>query len=249
MTKTRLQKDLNAISQHYVEGNEFDTILTPYELMVIKQCLAGNNFLELGCSIGNSTIRLAKFAASIDVVEGSNENIELAKKKIKKIGKQNPVKIVFHNQLWEEFSFENPYSDIMWIRGIEHVKNPGNILKKMADSLKKTAGRLHLVTVNALSLNRRIGVFMGLLGDPHELSDRDIKFGHFKIYDKAQLINLLEQNGYRILRCEGIMLKPLPNSKMYELYKENPKLIDALGLMGKELPDYCTEVYICASPN
>ncbi|EKD90288.1 MAG: hypothetical protein ACD_31C00036G0001 [uncultured bacterium] len=249
MKSLNLQQTLDKINLHYVEGNEFDAILTPYEINLIKDYFSGKKFLEMGCSIGNSTIQLLKFTKSIDIVEGSGKNITSAKRKVAQIAKNDLAKLTFYKMLWEEFPFDKDYSDVFWIRGIEHVKNPQKILKKILISLKKTKGRLHLVTVNAFSLNRRIGVLMGMLKDVHELSDRDLKFGHFKVYDKKQLEIMLKKCGYKILQSTGIMLKPLPNNKMYELYKENPKIIHAFNAIGKELPDYCTEVYICAAPN
>lgn len=249
MRNSNLKKTLDKITLHYAEGNEFDTLLTPYEIHLIKKYFFGENFLEMGCSVGDSTAELIKFAKSIDIIEGSKKNIDLAKRKVIKATKKGLGGIAFYHMLWEEFPFDKTYSDIFWIRGIEHVNNPQKILEKIAKALKRTKGHLHLVTVNALSLNRRLGALMGLLKDPHQLSDRDIRFGHVKIYDREQLENLLKRCSFKLVESTGIMLKPLPNNKMYELYKENPKLIPAFNIIGKELPDYCTELYVCATPN
>lgn len=239
---------LDKISHHYKEGNEFDSILTPFEMKTIKNYLAGDKFLELGCSIGDSTSELIKLAKSVDVIEGSDENIKIAEQKISKLNKKR-VKVRFYNQFWEDADFSKDYSDIIWIRGIEHIKNPKLLLKKIAYALKKSGGRLHLVTVNAYSLNRRIGVYMNLLKEPHQLSERDKRFGHYKIYDRSQLSETLKGAGFKIINWQGIMLKPLPNDKMYKLYRENPKLIEAFYDISDELPDYCTEIYMCAIPS
>lgn len=239
-------KTLNKISPYYGKGEEFDSVLTVLEVDSIKNYLTGKDFLELGCSVANSSIELLKYAHSLDIVEASDEIIKIAKKNIFQL--KNKSRINFHKSLWEDFKFQEKYSDIMWVRGIEHVKNPLPILKKIARSLKKSHGRLHLVTVNALSLNRRIGVYMGLLSNAYELSDRDRKFGHYVIYDRVKLLTILKKAGFKIINCQGIMLKPLPNKKMYQFYKESPNLIKAFYDIGHELPDYCTEVYICAEP-
>ncbi len=235
-------RNLDEISEFYNE-NDFDYILLYYALKIFENLRFGDEFLEMGCSIGLSTKYLLNYAKSIDVVEGSVRNIEKAKKRIG----DNP-KAKFYHALWEDFKYpKQKYSDIIWFRGIEHVENPLPILINIKKALKLN-GRIHITFPNALSLHRRLGVYMGIIKSPWEFSERDIKLGHYDIYDRFEVINLLREAGYKILDFQGIILKPLPNDKMMELYKENPKLIEALFEIGKELPDYCAEIYICATP-
>ena len=131
------------------------------------------------------------------------------------------------------------------IRKLEAAEE--EVLKKIKGSLIPE-GRLHITFPNALSLHRRLGTLIGIIKTPWSFSERDVALGHFKIYDRFQLFSLLKDSGYKIINWEGIILKPFPNSKMMEFYKENPKFIEALFKIGKELPDYCAEIYICAIP-
>jgi len=236
------KKYLDEIASFYTE-EDFDSVLLYYGLKIFEKQRRGDTFLELGCSLGISTTFLLSYALSLDVVEGSIKNIEKAKTRV-----GNNDKVRFYHSLWEDFNYpKNKYSDIIWFRGMEHISNPEVVLKKIRSSLI-SGGRLHITVPNALSLHRRLGSLMGLLRDPWSLSERDKALGHFKVYDRFKLISLLKENGYQIIHWEGIILKPLPNSKMLELYKENPKLIEALFEIGKELPDYCAEIYVCAIP-
>ncbi|RKX60966.1 MAG: hypothetical protein DRP29_01680 [Thermodesulfobacteriota bacterium] len=236
------KKYLDKIANFYTE-EDFDYILLYYGLKIFERQRKGNIFLELGCSLGISTFFLLDYASKLDVVEGSEVNIKRAKARI---GNTNKVK--FYHSLWQDFTYpHHKYSDIIWFRGIEHVPDPKEVLKKIKGSLIPE-GRLHITFPNALSLHRRLGTLMGIIKTPWSFSERDVALGHFKIYDRFQLFSLLKDSGYKIINWEGIILKPFPNSKMMELYKENPKLIDALFKIGKELPDYCAEIYICAIP-
>ncbi len=233
---------LDKIADFYTE-EDFDYILLYYGLKVFEENISGEHFLELGCSLGISTSFLLNYAVSLDVVEGSELNIKKAKKRI-----GNANRVNFYHSLWEDFNYPlNKYSDIIWFRGLEHVNVPEKVLRKITPSLASD-GRLHIIVPNALSLHRRIGNIMGILKSPWDLSERDKALGHFKVYDRFQLFALLTENGYKIIKWQGILLKPLPNHKMLELYKENPKLIEALFEIGKELPDYCAEIYVCAIP-
>lgn len=237
-----MKKYLDKISNFYTE-EDFDYILIYYGLKIFEKYRKGNHFLELGCSLGISTSHLLNYASSLDVVEGSELNIIKTKNRIVKHNRVN-----FYHSLWEDFNYPiNKYSDVIWFRGLEHVNNPEKILRKIISSLIDD-GRLHIIIPNALSLHRRLGTIMGILKNNWELSERDKSLGHFKVYDKNQLLDLLSKEGYKINIWQGILLKPLPNHKMLELYKDNPQLIDALFEIGKELPDYCAEIYVCATP-
>ena len=235
-------KHLDQIAEFYNE-NDFDYILLYYALKIFESVKYGSEFLEMGCSIGLSTKYLLRYAKSMDVVEGSTKNIERTRRRINR-----DRRVKFYNALWEDFEYpEYKYSDIIWFRGIEHIKDPLPVLINIKKALK-LGGRIHITFPNALSLHRRLGVYMGIIKSPWEFSERDIKLGHYDIYDRFKVASLLKDAGYKILSFHGIILKPLPNNKMMELYKENPKLIEALFEIGKELPDYCAEIYICATP-
>ena len=230
---------LDNIAAIYKIEEDFDSVLLNYNLKVISFYFKGKIFLELGTS-GLSTKLLLPYASCIDVVEASKVNIEKAKQMV-----DNNC-ITFYLSLWEKFNYPvQKYTDIIWFGGMEHIEAPEKILQRLRTALVKK-GRLHIVVPNALSLHRRLGTYMKLIKEPHELSERDKKFGHVKVYDRFQVTQLLIEVGYHVFAWEGIFLKPLPNAKMLLLYKENPKLIDALYKIGKELPDYCAEIYICA---
>jgi hypothetical protein len=49
--------------------------------------------------------------------------------------------------------------------------------------------------------------------------------------------------GLQVVRRQGIFLKILSNAQMEKL---DTKLIEALFVVGRELPDFCSNIYICA---
>jgi len=234
-------EDLDKIADFYNE-EDFDNILLYYSFNFFENLRKGDIFLELGCSIGISTKFLLKYASAITVVEGSLKNIEKTRKRI-----GYDSRVSFYNTLWEDFEYpENKYTDIVWFRGIEHVKDPSKILIKLKKSLKKE-GRLHITFPNSLSLHRKLGFYMGIVDSPYSFSDRDIALGHYHVYDRYKVMSILNKCGFYIIDFRGIMIKFFPNSKMLELIKEDQRYIKALFELGKEYPDLCAEIYICAT--
>lgn len=235
--------NLEEIASQYNVATDFDAILVGYDFEVAKEYFSGRTFLELGCATGESVLKLLPYAEAIDVVEGAEKNIETTKAKV---GEAPSAKVQYFHSLWQDYTFpENYYSDVIWFHGIEHIEDPESLLKKIFTSLQPN-GRLHVVTPNAFSLHRRVGVAMGLLQDVHELNERDRMVGHVVVFDREQVLSVLDRSGFVSLAQSGIMIKPLPNAKMKELSEQNPALIHAYFTLGKELVDLAAETYICA---
>ena len=55
---------------------------------------------------------------------------------------------------------------------------------------------------------------MGLIDSLDELSSRDHKVGHQRVYDFDSLENDLNKSGFEVKLKKGFFLKPLPNSMM-----------------------------------
>jgi 2-polyprenyl-3-methyl-5-hydroxy-6-metoxy-1,4-benzoquinol methylase len=144
--------------------------------------------------------------------------------------------------LFEEFEPPRRFHGIVMARALEHLEEPVALLTKMRNWLEP-GGRLHVVVPNATSLHRRVGVAMGLLDRPDALSERDVKYGHRRVYDAKLLREHLTLAGWTVERLTGIFLKPLSNAQMAAFA---PDLLEAFFEVGHELPDYCAELYVIA---
>ena len=89
---------------------------------------------------------------------------------------------------------------------LEHIENDLEILKKIADSLN--AGGILVVYVPAMSL-----IF----------SELDEMVGHYRRYDKSELITKIQSAGFNVTKCEfvdslgffiGLILRFLSRGKM-----------------------------------
>lgn len=221
-------------------AHDFDYWFVRLNMEIVGNFIQGRRILELGCFAGLSTLLLLDHCEDMTVVDLSEENISLTRQRLKDAGRE--ANLICDR--WENFKPTGQFSDIMMWRGLEHVVDPVTLLKQIRGWLEPR-GRLHIVVPNALSLHRRIGVQMGMLSDVHDLNERDHAAGHQRVYDRSLLTRHLNEAGYDVAHWEGIFLKPLSNDQM-KAWGE--PLIRALYAVGREIPDYCAELYICAQP-
>ncbi len=217
---------------------DFDYWLLNFDFEVLIKFLKGKKVIELGCSRGLITQKLASVSETVIVVEGSEKNLNYAKERTKQY-----LHVDFYHSLWQEFEYRgSDVSDVVFFMGLEYLdKEIGlRVLNKIKSWLEPT-GRLHIVVPNALSLHRKIAYCMGLIKDVHELSERDKMYGQKKeVYDREILFSELKGCGYKVSNWEGIFLKPLPNAMMMNL---NEKIIRGFYRISNELPDYCAHIF------
>ncbi len=231
--KNRLKK----VTKWYKPSEEeMEFVIINYRLDTILPNLKGPKVLEMGCSTGVMTRRLAKIFSKLTVIDGSKKYIDY----VKKIVKAKYVNFIV--SLFEDFKTKEKFDDIILANVLEHVKNPVFVLKKAKNWLKKQ-GRIHIIVPNAESLHRRIGQKMGILKELKSFSKNDVRIGHRRVYTKKSLESDIKKAGLHALKSQGIFLKPFSNSQMSKLDKE---VLDAFYEIGKELPDYCSSIYfIC----
>jgi len=167
-------------------------------------------------------------------IDGSREKIEAARRRV--------PEAEFHAAMFEEFESVEAFDSVVMINFLEHVDDPVACVLK-ARSLIAEDGELVAFVPNALSLNRRLGVAMGIIKNPYELSEADLKVGHKRFYDGKTLAEDFVRGGMKPVDVGGVFLKPLPNAQMASWSAE---LLEALYIVGGELPEYCGLVYVRA---
>lgn len=219
----------------YESTTDFDITLQQYNFRVLRPFLKGPSVLEMGCGRGETTRMLAEIFPQLHVLDASERCIELASVGVPKTAR-------FFQAYFEEFEPPCHYDSILLLEVLEHVEDPMLVLRRAAIWLNP-GGAVHIIVPNARSLHRRLGVTMGLLPAVDALNDRDRQVGHRRVYALESILAEVNAAGLRVAHHLGIFLKILPNAQMEKL---DPKLIDALFAVGRELPDFCTCIYVCA---
>ena len=230
---------LDAIAENYDPsdpGASFDYQFKRLQAAALLPRMHGHRVLELGCATGELTALLAGQATRYDVVEGSERNIDAARRRV--------PHAQFVHAVWEELSSSNNYSDVLLVNALEHAQDPVDLLRR-ARTWLAADGRIHAMVPNGLSLHRLVGVELGQLRDPLGLSEGDIAQGHLRNYSIDALCADVREAGLRVVHWEGIFLKLLSNAQMLDW---SPSLTDAIAAVGRRFPEHCAVLYaVCES--
>lgn len=189
--------------------------------------------LEMGCGDGAITDYLARHCESLTVLDASQAQLDA-------IAERWP-KLTYVCSLFESFEPEEPYDQIINSHVMEHVDDPVAIFRRTATWLKP-GGRMHVIVPNAESLNRRLGVKMGMIQQVDELGENDYAIGHRRIYKLPLLIEHIEAAGLRVVNASGIMIKPLSGAQVMSWSAE---ILEGLYKLSRDLPaEMSSELYV-----
>lgn len=132
------------------------------------------------------------------------------------------------------------FDDIILSNVLEHLDVPVKALQSMK-TLMAPGASIHILSPNCESLNRRMGVQMGILKDIREIPEKEVSIGHKHAMSVADIEEMAAESGLKVLEKIGIVLKPLPTPEMLKWPEERLK---ALFELSPTLPpELCHEVY------
>jgi 2-polyprenyl-3-methyl-5-hydroxy-6-metoxy-1,4-benzoquinol methylase len=226
----------NVLDSHIkaYQGNnlyDFDNeiILKWYPHRVIKYAENAKSMLELGLGHGYTTDIFSQHFKRYVVLDGSKAVIENFKKNYPACD----AEIV--ETYFEDYSTNEKFDVINLGFILEHIDNPHQILTKFKELLAN-GGKMFVSVPNAEVLNRRLGHLAGLLPDMTELSENDLLLGHKRYYTVDTLTTEIKNAGYKVVRIEGIYLKPFTTQQILSL-NFNKDIIHALCEVGVQYPE------------
>jgi 2-polyprenyl-3-methyl-5-hydroxy-6-metoxy-1,4-benzoquinol methylase len=247
-TSTSVREDLNHLeemAQHFDSSIDFDAAMAYYDVKEIAARLFQSRILEMGSSGGTVTRYLLPLATRLDIIEGTTTGIERTKKHLGRKGRH----IRYFLGRWEHFTPDCNYTDIVFVRGLEHVEDPIALLHRVKRWLTPH-GRLHIIVPNAISLHRHILVAQGVIPDLYALRDRDYQVGHCRVYDQKQLQEHVVKAGLKIVHSSGFFVKPLGTHEMGTITMDpNHAFVKACYCAGQIFPELATQLYVIGSNN
>jgi SAM-dependent methyltransferase len=230
-----MTRDLNAVSSEYKPNAatelENSLMLNWYPQRIIERFQHAPALLELGLGHGLTAKLFAKASDHYVVLDGSSIVIE----QFKQNAPNFPGKII--ETYFEDYSPDGTFDVIVMGFVLEHVDDPDAILARYRDFLAPE-GKLYVAVPNAKSMNRRLGLELGLIDDIYSLNANDLALGHQRQYCRDTLRSAVELAGYRVTHEEGIYLKPLPLDILKTLNDFGDNL-QAMLRVGIEFPDLC----------
>jgi len=152
--------------------------------------------LDVGCSNGYDVNYFKNLGFEVEGCDINSSAIESA-------GKNYPqCHFFFHD--FEQNALEKKYNTIYAFDVIEHIFDYNTFLKNIAKALNER-GRLILTTPNVLSLKYRLKF---LAGDGALFN----QMPHIRFFTPATIKEVLNQNGFKVIKVFGYSRLPLPTS-------------------------------------
>ena len=236
--------NLDAVSSAYLPNAataiENDLVLHWYPRRIVERFGHCESLLELGIGHGFTASIFSAACNKHVIVEGSQVLIDLFRKN------QNNffAELVF--DYFETFEPRELFDVIIMGFILEHVDDPGLLLARYRKFLKP-AGKIFIAVPNAKSLNRRLGLELGIIDDIYSLNANDLALGHKRQFCRDTLRKLLVEHEYRVVYEEGIYLKPLPIGILKNLPDFQANL-QAMLKVGIDFPDLCVGLLVEAAP-
>jgi 2-polyprenyl-3-methyl-5-hydroxy-6-metoxy-1,4-benzoquinol methylase len=228
-------QDLNAVASEYkpnaVTELENDLMLHWYPHRMMARFGKVEALLELGLGHGFTAELFAQSCSRHVIIEGASTVIDLFRQR----HPQFSGEIVLG--YFETYAPKELFDVIVMGFVLEHVNDPDQILARYRQFLKP-GGKMYITVPNAKSLNRRLGLELGIIDNIYSLNCNDIAQGHQRQYCRDTLRETLQRARYRITHEEGIYLKPLPLSVLKTLpdFRAN---LQAMLKVGVDFPDLC----------
>jgi 2-polyprenyl-3-methyl-5-hydroxy-6-metoxy-1,4-benzoquinol methylase len=137
--------------------------------------------------------------------------------------------------LFEEFDSAERFDLIVFGYVLEHVADPVVVMRHFKNFLS-SEGKMFITVPNAEVLNRRLGHLAGMLPDICQMSEHDHLLGHKRYYTVETLARDIEAAGMKLLKMEGIYLKPFTTKQMMSLGL-GPEVMEALCKVGIDYPE------------
>lgn len=231
MTDNYLDQFKDAYNDSFPYALDNRLIINWYPERIISQG-PGGSLLELGVGHGFCSLRLAGHFRKHVIIEGSGQIIKTFKSKI---GESENIEII--ETFFEDFNTEEKFDVILMGFILEHVDDPNLIIDKFKGFLKPN-GSIFITVPNAHALNKRLGYEAGMIADLNKLSEADLALGHKRHFSVDSLRSMVEKNGCRIERMEGLFLKPITTQQIYDL-KLTEEILQAMLKVGVNYPDLC----------
>lgn len=215
---------------------ENDLIMNWYPERVAARLGHVGRLLELGLGHGYTVPYFTAMCDEHVVVEGSGKVIEHFRA-------QNPGYAgTLAEGYFETWEPDAPFDLIVMGFVLEHVDDPVAILQRYARFLTPN-GRIVIAVPNAKSMNRRLGLAMGMIDDIYALNETDHILGHQRNFCRDTLRQAVESAGLSVRDEEGIYLKPLPLGVLKTLDDMDANL-RAMCEVGVDFPDLCVALLV-----
>lgn len=243
MNNQNLDALTSAYGQEFKFHDENLVTLSWYARRIIQTMVAQSSRRVLSLGIGHQVLPksiLAELGSTLDhyaIIEGSLEIIEGFRSKA-----ALPKNTELIHSFFEDYQPAQKFDAIEMGFVLEHVNDPAVIVRHYRQYLAP-GGTMFIAVPNARSLHRLIGHEAGVLDNLYRLSPEDLQLGHQRYFDFESLCKLVLEAGLKVVKVEGILLKPLTSGQLKSL-DLIPAVVEGLLKVGVDHPGICNSILI-----
>ncbi|MCX9148589.1 class I SAM-dependent methyltransferase [Erythrobacter sp. WG] len=137
--------------------------------------------------------------------------------------------------------------DAVMLSGLLHETANPAVMLDAAFTLLRPGGHVFVSVPNAHSFHRLLGVEMGMIEAPTELSERNVALGQPVVFHRQSLEALVEASGFANSRFSGYMFKPFSNGQMGSVIETiGSHVVEGLNRLGSRFPEQAAEIAVVA---
>ena len=147
---------------------------------LVRKHVIGTQVLDAGCGTGHTTLELLREGYDVIAIDNSEDLITFTKNLIEKGGFDVDVRQL---DLTESVVLgENRFDTILCLDVLEHISDDRLAMKNLYRILNKDGN----IIISVPAINYLYGI-------------RDKKIGHFRRYDRGELIEKLKESGFEVV--------------------------------------------------
>ena len=190
----------NPVRLKYIKDNT----LIHFNLKKGIEPLKGLNVLDVGCGGGLLTEPLSRLGANVIGIDASKNNIEIAKKHLKK----SKLKIKYFCSSPEKFKSKVKFDIILNMEIVEHVQDIDLFLKQTSKFLKKN-GIMYIATINKTFKS----YIFAIIGAEYILKWLPIGTHDWNKFVKPEYLkNIANKNSLKLNKLDGVKLDLISNN-------------------------------------
>jgi len=231
-------------NKYISEDISFETYQVQYRRKKVLEQIAlykHDDILEIGCG-REPLFEYLKEYKSMTIVEPSNEFFHIAVEKAKIL-----PNIILVNDFFEQVKLDNNKVDLILVSSLLHEVPDANYFLNCIKNKCSENTVVHINVPNANSFHRLLAYKSGLIENPNEFSDTQIKFQVNRVFDLATLKGVVEEMGFEVINSGSYFVKPFTHIQMKLLMDNNiinESILNGFYNMIEYLPELGSEIFV-----
>ena len=240
-----MERDLWEYENEYLlEG--FEDYQVIYRRKKVLELMGGRShrsIIEIGCGMYPLFLYIEDFDQYV-LFEPSDG---FYKNAVKVAGPDDRIKIIHKSFDYDKALEGSKLPDYIICSSLLHeLADP----QLMLDNIRKYCTRetiVHINVPNANSFHRLFAVYMGLISNTTEMTDRNKKLQQNTVFDLNHLCTLVKVSGFEVIDKGSYFIKPFTHAQMWELLTKHiidEKVLDGLYDLSDYMKDFGSEIYV-----